>query len=283
MPLQFKARPSPGVQYFNPGIMKIVMKESLFAEVEVVATDVFTCNGLTSPNPAIISPPTLKFGTATSKSQVWEFYALNVGAVRLEATTLLGGIVYHLDVKVDTRRGSKTILKLESALAVEPEKAVETFNIDKLVVPSGRLPADIVKDIAKKGHHRHLFFSCHQAAPNILDIGAGFKDTDGGLFSALHGLADTIWLGACAVSGHGPGEKFARDVARAANSWVVVPMFSVPVMYMTGRNEIEAFTNSNCEVYPPGSPTRISEASFFFSRAKRGFTIARIGATSIGR
>src|SRR6266849_301445 len=169
--LQFKARSSPGVEYIQPGgvLWRIIVKESLFAEVEVVTKGLSTFSGLTSSDSKIVKHIYLKSGTAASNSQVFEFYALNQGHVRLEAT--FGGIDYHLDVEVKSRRGPVTILKLDSALAVMNEKPIETIHMAKLLVPDTMKPADVVKEIAKT-HVRHLFFDCHRDWPKILDIAA---------------------------------------------------------------------------------------------------------------
>jgi hypothetical protein len=291
MPLQFKARSSAGVRYIKPGglLVKIVTTESLFAEVEVVATDSFPCSDLTSSDPKIVSRISLKSATATST--VFEFYALNAGNVTLKASTLRGAIDYYLDVTVESRRGSsKTILQLlgRTLAVVLKEKPVEIVNMTKLKVPDGRLPADIIADIKGYGYLDHLYVSCHSGSDPlrgddiILKIGAGFTHADASHFSALLNNVGTIWFSACVVL-LGGRAKFAKNVAKFANCWVVGAQFAVPAMGMTGINEIEAFTGGNCEVYPPGSPMRIPENAFFLNRDKRKFKIARIGATSIGR
>jgi hypothetical protein len=295
MPLQFKGKSSPGVLYVKPGgfLVKIVTPESLFVEVEVVETALDTCAGLTSSDPAIVSPIYLKRTTVTSK--VYEFYALNAGTVKLEASIFLGGKVYSLDVTVESRRlVGKTILKLGSKrgapMAVMPVIPVEKINMAKLHVPKGRPPGKIIDDIKSKGPFGHLFFSCHRRKPMILDLDhtaptatTGFEAADASYFKGLHGQVHTIWFSGCMVLLDAAGHYFAREVARLADCWVVAAMMAVPTMGTTGLDEIEAFTESTCMVYPPGSPTTISENDFFLNRDKRDFKIARLGTTPIGR
>ncbi len=264
------------------------MKESLFAEIEVVTTGLASFTGLTSSKPAIVKHIYPKSGSPGSGSQVFEFYALNPGHVRLEAT--YDGTVHHIDVDVESRRPCKTILKLlGTSLAVMPEvKPPDKLNMTKWIVPSGRKPADILSDIVKKGHLDHLVFSCEffpppksGTSPGYMELGSGILDTDAPLFSTLLGSkVGTIWFTGCAMLAH--AAPFVREVATNANCNVVAATFGVRAMSMTGLNEIESLTPFTCEVYTPGSSTRISESNFSFKRKDRKFKIARIDSTFIG-
>jgi hypothetical protein len=282
VPLQFKKRWSPGVKYIHSGgaLWRIVAKESLFVEIEVVTTGLSSFSGLTSSNSAIVKHIYPKSGSPASGGQVFEFYALHAGHIQLEAT--YDDKPYHIDVDVESRRPCKTVLKLlGSTLAVMPAvNPPDKINMPKLIVPASWKPADILSDIAKRGHLDHLVFSCEFNKGNM-ELGLGIPDTAAGLFSTLSGKVRTIWLTGCAMLFHAP--QFVHDVATNADCNVVGAMFGVKAMSMTGVNEIESLTPFTCEVCKPGLANTISESDFFFDRSKNKFKIARINSDAIGR